>query len=214
MDAAERYLPYEVYKNLKDFLEYRNVIDHDYKAMSEAEIMNQMLYSDFIKIRGTRDDKHGKRPFVIILIAPGSKVALNTPNFKKLINGIPAADLNARAEIVIISEAELTNFIMTQIRADKEAHPGLYIEHYKYLMFAIVMPKCDIIPVHTIVSDQEVEELCKSTYIRKDRLPSIYANDTGVVWIGARPGDVVRVERKSEAVGKAIGYRIVVKVPG
>ena len=209
---ALRYIPYEIYKNLFEFLKHRNV-DHQNQQFTEYAFTKTFAQYEYIIMKGSRDDKYGKRPFYVILIAPGSTYGTKTPSFKKLMNSISSDDMSNKAEIVIISENPLTNFIKNQIRTYRISRPGLWIEHHEYFKFSIVIPNHIEVPPHSIMSEEEVAQFCRDNYTQKDKLASIYVNDSPVVWLGARPGDVIKIVRSSEAVGKAIGYRHVIRAP-
>ncbi|MGQ4833116.1 MAG: DNA-directed RNA polymerase subunit H [Candidatus Asgardarchaeia archaeon] len=66
------------------------------------------------------------------------------------------------------------------------------------------------VPLHEIMSEEEVKELIDKLGIKPYQLPWIKANDPIVKAIGARPGDVVRITRESPLAGKTYYYRYVV----
>lgn len=208
-----RYIPYEIYKNLSEFLTYRNV-SHKNIQLSEEDFTRRLAQYECIVMKGTRDDKYGKRPFYVILIAPGSAYSAKTPSFKTMVsNNILADDMNNKAEIVIISERPLTNFIKKQIHVYKVSKPGIWIEHHEYDKFSIVVPKHIEVPHHSIMTEEEIQKVCDHNYAQKEKFPRILSMDPPVVWLGARPGDVIKIIRTSEAVGHSIGYRYVVRAP-
>ena len=66
-----------------------------------------------------------------------------------------------------------------------------------------------LVPKHEIMTKEEIsEEFSDVDYDFKD-LPKIRANDPVVEAIGAEPGNVLRITRKSETAGKFVTYRIV-----
>jgi len=70
----------------------------------------------------------------------------------------------------------------------------------------------ELVPKFSILSKEEVEPLRHSYGIRKENLPWIRRSDPVCKAIGAKPGNVLRIERDSEVAGKAVVYRYV--VPG
>ncbi len=68
-----------------------------------------------------------------------------------------------------------------------------------------------LVPEHIILSEKEKKELLKEYDIRPDQLPRIFANDSAVISIGAKPGQIVKIIRKSPTAKYAIAYRLVVK---
>jgi len=68
-----------------------------------------------------------------------------------------------------------------------------------------------LVPKHEILTDSEVEELLKLLGISKEQLPKIKSTDPIVKEIGAKPGDIVKITRKSFTSGFSIFYRLVIE---
>jgi len=68
-----------------------------------------------------------------------------------------------------------------------------------------------LVPKHEILKEEEVEELLKLLGVKKEQLPKIKASDPIVKEIGAKPGDVIKITRKSLTAGVSIFYRLVVE---
>ncbi|MDF1539972.1 MAG: DNA-directed RNA polymerase subunit H [Candidatus Thorarchaeota archaeon] len=71
----------------------------------------------------------------------------------------------------------------------------------------------DIVPMHVIASPEEVQLVVKHYGIKKTQLPRIAREDAAARVLGAKIGDVVRIERESPTAGKVYYYRLVVE-PG
>jgi DNA-directed RNA polymerase subunit H (RpoH/RPB5) len=67
-----------------------------------------------------------------------------------------------------------------------------------------------LVPLHTIVSKEEKEELKKRYHAEPYRFPWIKASDPISIILGAKPGDVLKITQKSETAGKYNSYRYVV----
>lgn len=65
----------------------------------------------------------------------------------------------------------------------------------------------DIVPEHDIVEEKEILKLEKEYGISREQLPKIKAGDPAAKAIGARPGDVIRINRESETAGRHLIYR-------
>ncbi|TFG34371.1 DNA-directed RNA polymerase subunit H [Candidatus Thorarchaeota archaeon] len=67
-----------------------------------------------------------------------------------------------------------------------------------------------LVPNHVIVKPTEVELLMQHYKIKKTQLPRVYSSDPAARALGARPGQVLRIERDSETSGQTYYYRLVV----
>lgn len=68
-----------------------------------------------------------------------------------------------------------------------------------------------LVPEHIILSEKEKKELLKEYDIKPDQLPRILENDPAAVSIRAKPGQIVKIIRKSPTAKYATAYRLVVK---
>lgn len=68
----------------------------------------------------------------------------------------------------------------------------------------------ELVPKHEIVPVEEAVRILKEFGVRPEQLPWIKASDPVARAIGARPGDIVRIVRRSEIAGEVVVYRYVV----
>jgi DNA-directed RNA polymerase subunit H len=69
-----------------------------------------------------------------------------------------------------------------------------------------------LIPKHSKLSDAQKEKLLERYNISVRELPRINKTDAAISSLAAKPGDVVKVTRRSETAGEAFFYRVVVDV--
>ncbi|AKG91632.1 DNA-directed RNA polymerase, subunit H, RpoH/RPB5 [Geoglobus ahangari] len=67
-----------------------------------------------------------------------------------------------------------------------------------------------LVPKHELLSEEEAKEVLETLGIRKEDLPKIRADDPIAKEIGAKPGDIVRIIREDELVGRSVAYRLVI----
>ncbi len=67
------------------------------------------------------------------------------------------------------------------------------------------------VPKHEVLKEEEKEELLKKYGVTLRQLPRILSSDPVVKALGAKPGDVIRIRRKSLTAGEAVYYRVVVR---
>lgn len=69
----------------------------------------------------------------------------------------------------------------------------------------------ELVPQHMIISEEEKKELFKKYEITPDQLPKILDTDPASISIGAKPGQLIKVVRKSRTAKEAVAYRLVVE---
>jgi DNA-directed RNA polymerase subunit H len=69
----------------------------------------------------------------------------------------------------------------------------------------------ELVPKHILLNKKEAEELLRLYKIAPHQLPYILESDPAAKAIGAKPGDIVKIIRKSPTAGEAIAYRYVIE---
>jgi DNA-directed RNA polymerase subunit H (RpoH/RPB5) len=67
-----------------------------------------------------------------------------------------------------------------------------------------------LVPIHTIISEEERNDLFKRYDITPDQLPKILDTDPVSISVGAKPGQIVKIVRNSHTAREAVAYRFVV----
>ena len=68
----------------------------------------------------------------------------------------------------------------------------------------------ELVPDHILLTEEETQELLTKYGITRGQLPKIKSSDVVVKQINAKPGDVLKIIRKSLTAGKAVAYRLVI----
>ncbi|MEM4919794.1 MAG: DNA-directed RNA polymerase subunit H [Candidatus Nezhaarchaeales archaeon] len=68
----------------------------------------------------------------------------------------------------------------------------------------------ELVPKHILLTKEERKQLLEQLKIKPEQLPWIRASDPVAKLIGAKPGDIVKIIRKSPTAGETIAYRFVV----
>ena len=69
----------------------------------------------------------------------------------------------------------------------------------------------DLVPLHIIILDKERKELLEKYNITPENLPKILDSDPVIKSIGAKPGQITKIVRKSHTAKEAIAYRLVIE---
>ena len=67
-----------------------------------------------------------------------------------------------------------------------------------------------LIPKHTKLTEKEKQELFEKYGLTLRQMPNIHLKDPGLEGINVKPGDVVKIERKSPTAKETIFYRSVI----
>jgi DNA-directed RNA polymerase subunit H len=66
-------------------------------------------------------------------------------------------------------------------------------------------------PRHEIVPRKEAEEVLKRYNTKPSQLPYILIEDKGLEGLDVRPGDIIKITRRSPTAGESVYYRYVVE---
>ncbi|MEM2153310.1 MAG: DNA-directed RNA polymerase subunit H [Nitrososphaeria archaeon] len=68
-----------------------------------------------------------------------------------------------------------------------------------------------LVPRHEILSPEEAKRVLETYRVNPHQLPYILSSDPVVKELGAKPGDIIKITRKSEVAGIAYYYRYVIE---
>ncbi|MGA3289408.1 MAG: DNA-directed RNA polymerase subunit H [Candidatus Bathyarchaeia archaeon] len=68
-----------------------------------------------------------------------------------------------------------------------------------------------LVPLHEILNEKEKNHLLAQYKVKPYQMPQIESGDPAVKAIGAKPGDILKITRKSATAGEHITYRYVVE---
>ena len=84
-------------------------------------------------------------------------------------------------------------------KQDKEKEPS-------YNIF-----KHELVPEHILLKPEQAKHVLEKYHIQPFQLPYINASDPAARAVGAKPGDIIRVIRRSPTAGESDFYRYVVE---
>ena len=77
-------------------------------------------------------------------------------------------------------------------------------------MAKVDITKHEYVPKHTKLSEAETEKLLVKYNISKKQLPKILKKDPAIAHLDLKPGDVVKIGRKSPTLIESTYYRVVI----
>ena len=76
----------------------------------------------------------------------------------------------------------------------------------------VLVPDHVYVPKHEIMSKKEAEAVLKKYNCKPTELPLIFVTDPAILGLGVKPGDMIKISRKSPTAGESLYYRYVVEV--
>lgn len=75
----------------------------------------------------------------------------------------------------------------------------------------ILVPDHIYVPKHEIMTKKDAEEILEKFHTKPTEMPLIYVSDPAIKGLGVKPGDMIKITRKSATSGESIYYRYVVE---
>jgi DNA-directed RNA polymerase subunit H len=103
----------------------------------------------------------------------------------------------------IVSDAPLTPYARKLVAK----------ENIRYLSMQNVLIDLfehELVPEQTVLSEEERDQLLKDLQIEPSQLPKVRKSDPIIKLLRAKPGDIVRISRRSPTAGSSTYYRLVI----
>jgi len=75
----------------------------------------------------------------------------------------------------------------------------------------IVAPDHIYVPKHEILAIAEAKKVLEKFHCKPTELPLIFVTDPAIIGLGVKPGDMIKITRKSATAGESLYYRYVVE---
>ena len=75
----------------------------------------------------------------------------------------------------------------------------------------ILIPDHIYVPKHEIMNKDEAMKVLEKYHTKPTEMPLIYVSDPAIRGLGVKPGDMIRITRKSPTAGESVYYRYVVE---
>jgi DNA-directed RNA polymerase subunit H len=76
----------------------------------------------------------------------------------------------------------------------------------------VLAPDHIYVPKHEIITKKEAEDVLEKYHCKATELPLIFATDPAIIGLGVKPGDMIKITRKSATAGASFYFRYVVEV--
>ena len=75
----------------------------------------------------------------------------------------------------------------------------------------ILIPDYIYVPKHEIINKDEAMKVLEKYHTKPTEMPLIYVSDPAIRGLGVKPGDMIKITRKSPTAGESVYYRYVVE---
>jgi DNA-directed RNA polymerase subunit H (RpoH/RPB5) len=187
--------------------------DGVYGLSVEEETLEERKAKILIKLRGYKLVKKEKVKDTVsyIVDAPKEKQKILIWCVPEETVGILTINRMAKA----MKEAEIERGILIAsgryTNAAKQAAKKKHIELLPKTFPVFDIFEHKLVPKHEILTPEEREKVLAQYRVKPYQLPQIKASDPAAKAIGAKPGDILRIIRKSPTAGEHIAYRYVVE---
>ncbi len=206
--SESKSLEYKRYTNIIRFIESRksipkNVIQNETDFIQKSRIKKIIVIKidgedkDMKKDKDDKDMKKNKEGFVFMILKDKE---LKSQEFQKIV--MKYIKNKPNVEIIIVGPTDMPLFLRKMTN-----YKFLYVENQKV---SCVPYENVIVSKHEILTEEEIRR--EEEFQGKNRIyfPKLLMDDTMVLWIGAEPGDVVKITSPSESSLLRIVYRYVV----
>ena len=76
----------------------------------------------------------------------------------------------------------------------------------------VLVPDHIYVPKHEIMTKKEAQIVLDEFNCKPTELPLIFVTDPAILGLGVKPGDMIKITRKSGTAGESIYYRYVVEI--
>ena len=74
-----------------------------------------------------------------------------------------------------------------------------------------IAPHHILVPKHEIITLEEAKQVLEKYHCKAVELPLIFGSDPAIVGLGVKPGDMIKITRKSATAGESLYYRYVIE---
>ena len=75
----------------------------------------------------------------------------------------------------------------------------------------ILVPDHVYVPKHEIMRKKDAQKVLDEFNCKPTELPLIFVSDPAILGLGVKPGDMIKITRKSATAGESLYYRYVVE---
>ena len=163
----------------------------------------------YTRIESNGDDLEAVDPSTNkrILVYYVSDPKVNVKSIKLIKTHLDQVDVTQITCLIVIYKYAITTFAKQFISSDVK---NLFVQIFSEKELSFNITKHDFVPKHTLLSVIEKKTVLKEYNTKSCHFPHILSTDPVCRYYGALPGDMMRIDRRSETCGIHTLYRVVV----
>jgi DNA-directed RNA polymerase subunit H (RpoH/RPB5) len=220
---------YLVFQHLGRFLNSRGLTASPGADLDTARdrFITELDHIGYYRLDASDERPGGDRRIVTLLVlALRGKYTEQGPQLRGLVSSLNSEEFAREgrlAEVIVVAPQDIMKKknmtdVIKDFRAASAAggsSPGTpaadHYNIYPYHVFSLDIPRCQIVPRHEIAPTAEVLAFLARERLALRDLRMVAASNPPVVWIGGRPGQVVRIHRASETAGESYDFCLVAR---
>ena len=116
-------------------------------------------------------------------------------------------DANVKRMVLVGNNGIATPLALRTLEKYKSL--GKWIEFFEFDEVVINITEHELVPKHEVLTEEEKQEVLQKYNVKETQLPRILRTDPVAKYLGVRPGQILRITRKSDTAGSYVTYRLV-----
>lgn len=201
MDFEERNVLFKVRKTVIEMLGDRNYIIPESEKISFDEFSIKFKNKSMDIYIDNTNENLGK----VYVYFHNENKTISKLDLKNLFNKIVENYQDEEIKLIILLKEKGNGSILKEI--NKEVYKNVEIFMNKNMIFNITHH--EFVPKHSILTENETDELLDKYSTTLNKLPKIYKSDPVAKYYGMKSNQVCKIIRRSPEVGDYIYYRLV-----
>jgi DNA-directed RNA polymerase subunit H (RpoH/RPB5) len=186
------------YRNLLEFVKYRGLLQKS-PVLSDDAFRKQMQSHEYVRVDCVC--KKEQRAVLVYLFTRNARYMKHSGPLKQLLSKI-----SDPSDVILIGARVGSSYIRDAIQQFSLCKTYTYLHQH----FSTIIPRVKICGVHTIVPADQLEVILADIHCVREQLPRIMVHDPQCIWLGAKPGDVVKVVTDSSLTLQSMKYLLVI----
>ena len=213
--AMNEHPSYLVYQHLPRFLQSRGLtaVSGMVLNLPRDRFTTELDHIGYFRLDAEGPDR---QILVTLILALQGKYTDHAPHLRTLLGSFNSEEFAREGrldEVLMIVPEDVCKkkHILEVVQGmGTDNKPPIY-NIYPYHVLSLDIPRAQCVYVHEIVEPSEVRDFLARERLTLADLQRISASDPPVIWLGARPNQVVRIRAPSETAGVTYYYKLVVR---